>query len=117
MRMHGFNFKCYNCCCSCCTYRHCPYKQGRGAYQYRCKDCVQANGENYGRILECDYFENKYTSARHYKIVKYERKQDEVVSMLKLIMQKLEIAEPAAEQPEHNYIDDDTKAILKKYGY
>lgn len=69
-----------------------------------------------GRLLECDYFENKHTSSRHYKIKSRKPREDEVLKRLGLIMEKMEIAEPT-EQPEHNFMSEEAKRILKKHGY
>ncbi|HEX3038596.1 MAG TPA: hypothetical protein VHO94_06350 [Oscillospiraceae bacterium] len=92
MRTHGFNFGCYNCVCSVCTHRRCTYSAGNSAYQYRCKLCTNANGNGeYGRLIECDFFENVHTSVRHFKIKRRFRRKDAVIGRLDKIMQRLDI--------------------------
>lgn len=100
VRTHGFNFGCYNCVCSVCTHRRCTYSAGNSAYQYRCKLCVNANGNGeYGRLIECDFFENVHTSVRHFKIKRRFRRKDAVIGRLDKIMEKLQISADDSEKP------------------
>jgi len=88
---NGFNFQCYQCCCYVCTGRFCPHRNARyGFYRYRCADCVQANGAMC-RCLECDYFQNKHTNKRYFKIKRKWHREDAVVSRLNAIIEKLDI--------------------------
>lgn len=120
LKTHSFNWGCYNCVCSVCTRRHCTYSVGGGCYQYRCKLCVKANGNgDFGKLYECDFFENKHTSRRRFKIKRKFHKEDAIIGRLDKIMTKLEIPTDGVEplSQKHNYLSDETKRILKKYNY
>ena len=86
--LHGFNFRCWNCCCSVCTGRACPYPGRFGPYQNRCARCVKLGGLKI--VLDCDYFENKHTSRRYYKIKRRYRRDDPVMKRLDEIMKLLD---------------------------
>lgn len=95
MRTHEFNFNCYNCVCSVCTRRKCPHSRGgsESLYQYRCKLCTNANGNgDYGRLIDCDFFENVHTSRKHFKIKRRFHRKDAVIGRLDKIMERLEIS-------------------------
>ena len=87
--LHGFNAKCFNCCCSVCTGRACPYPEHYGVYQNRCARCVRLGGLRV--VLDCDYFENKHTSRRRFKIKSRVRKPDPVLEKLNAILEKLDV--------------------------
>ncbi len=44
------------------------------------------------KCIECDYFENKHTSSRHYKIKRKWHREDEIMVRLNAIMEKLDIS-------------------------
>ena len=114
----GFPWKCYQCCCYVCTGRFCPHRNKRlGFYRFRCADCVESNGAMC-KCLECDFFQNKHTSSRHFKIVRRIHREDAVISRLDLIMKKLEIPpddEVTKNGSRHNYLDADTIKLIDDY--
>ena len=90
--LHGFAWGCYNCCCSVCTGNRCPDSRKRfGVYKYHCAPCRQSNGEMH-KVLECDFFQNKYTTPRRYKI-RRRRHVDDLSDKLDKIMERLGISE------------------------
>jgi len=115
---NGFNFQCYQCCCHVCTGRFCPHRNARyGFYRFRCAECVESNGVM-PRCLECDFFQNKHTSRRHFKIRRRWHKDDEILSRLDLIMKKLEI--PAGDEvtkngSRYNYLNADVIKLIDDY--
>jgi hypothetical protein len=89
--LHSFNWHCYNCCCSVCTGQFCPYKTHiYSLYRFRCADCVQSNG-TMSKCLDCDFFVNKHTSCRRFKIKRIWHKQDDIIDKLNAIIEKLDI--------------------------
>lgn len=83
------NLGCHNCVCSVCTGRSCPHKSMRYAYyRFRCVRCVR---DGLGRLLECDFFESKFTRPRRFKIKNRTRRKGEFEKRLDLIMQHLGI--------------------------
>jgi hypothetical protein len=91
--LHGFAWKCWNCCCSVCTGRDCPYPAKMGMYRNRCVRCVKANGK-LDRVLDCDFFQNKHTSRRKFKIKRQFNRKGEMEKRLDLIMEKLGVEVP-----------------------
>jgi hypothetical protein len=88
-----FNAQCWNCCCSVCTGRRCPYPHGWLAYHYRCVLCH--SGELHNKCIDCDFFENRYTVPRRFKIKSRRSKErSEILQKLDEIMKKLDIRVP-----------------------
>lgn len=112
----GFPWKCFQCCCYVCTGRLCPHRNKRfGTYRFRCAECVESNGEM-PRCLECDFFQNKHTSSRHFKIRRRWHRDDEILNRLDKIMKKLDVpAGDDADPRRHNYVDAETVKIIEDY--
>lgn len=87
--VYEFAWECYNCCCSVCTGRMCPYTHGWGVYRFRCAKCVQGYFDDHRICLECDFFENKYTVPRHYKVIRHKRPETALEQKVDAIMVKL----------------------------
>lgn len=87
---HGFNWDCWNCCCCVCTGRYCPYRNhDKTIYRFRC-DAVCRADNKIVKALDCDFFQNRHTSRKVYKIRRrWHRKS--LSEKLDLIMQKLDI--------------------------
>gem|GEM_PF-4909300 len=82
--------------------------------RYRCVPCRASNGEM-GKCINCDFFENKHTSARHFKIKRKFHREDAIISRLNKIMEKLDISMGDDSDPRrHNYWDDETIKILER---
>lgn len=77
--------KCYRCLCSVCTRRKCPYSD-------KCKACTN---NNMRYTYDCDYFENKHTAPKRYKIKKCQKQHKDIINTkLDLIMQRLDLEVP-----------------------
>lgn len=89
---HGFSWDCWNCCCCVCTGRLCPYRKrwNNSLYRYRCAACAENNGKM-TKCLQCDFFENRHTSSRRFKIKRKWRRDDTVITRLNAIIDKLGI--------------------------
>lgn len=86
----SINPSCYGCVCSVCTGRYCRLRSARyGLYRFRCARCVL--DDDMHRILDCDFFQSKYTLPRHFKIKRRWRRKGELEKRLDLIMQHLGI--------------------------
>jgi len=117
--LHGFAWQCHMCCCFSCTGRKCPYRRGSsdGLFHYRCIPCRASYGDM-SKCMECDFFENKHTSSRHFKIKRKIHREDAIISRLDKIMQKLDV--PADELEgitRHNYISDDAARLVDVYNH
>ena len=89
--LHGFPWGCYNCCCRVCTGRACPeHNKIWGWYRYHCAPCARSNGEMH-IVLDCDFFENKHTSSRRFRIKRRWHRNDAVVGRLDAILKNLGI--------------------------
>lgn len=112
----SFPWDCWNCCCHVCTGRNCPDKNKYfGPYRFRCADCVKSNGA-WRICLECDYFENKHTSRRRFKVRRRWHREDAILSRLDKIMKKLDVPpDEVPGIPRHNYIDDETRRLVEEY--
>ena len=86
--VHGFAWDCHNCECSVCTGRLCPYQHFNGPYKHRCAPCTRGDFKN-RLCIDCDFFENKYTVPRHFKIVKRRRRESPLEKKFDAIMEKL----------------------------
>lgn len=92
--LHGFNYDCLYCCCSVCTGRRCPYHHKTGFYKNKCYLCYTEN--KCTKTLECDFFENKYTVPRHFKVKRRWREVREekaIEKKLDVIIEKLGIGQ------------------------
>lgn len=74
--LHDFPWKCYQCDCSVCNGRECPDKTHTfGPYRFHCADCVRSNGK-LNIVRGCDFFRNKRTNPKYYRIAKREHRED-----------------------------------------
>ena len=91
---------CYNCLCNVCTKFRCPYSKGR------CQSCLELE---FRRLYDCDFFENRRTAPKRFRIVRKANKQQDLVNAkLDAILDALRVDIP---QPERSgtyavYYDD-----------
>lgn len=81
--------KCYNCICNACTKFRCPYPHKR------CRICTTLE---FKRIYDCDYFENRHTAPRRYRIKrKGKHSTDALNAKLDYLIASLGLIEPVLE--------------------
>lgn len=82
---------CYDCLCKVCTGFRCPYSKGR------CQSCMELE---FRRLYDCDFFENRRTAPKRFRIVrKANKRQDLVNAKLDAILEALQVPIP---KPEHS---------------
>lgn len=79
--------KCYSCICNVCTRFRCPYPH------WRCYTCTNLD---FKRIYDCDWFENRHTAPKRFRIArKGSKAKDELNAKLDLLLESLGLIAPA----------------------
>lgn len=81
-----------------------------------CAKCVRSNGE-LNKVIDCDFFENKLTLPRHFKVKRRFHRSDEIIKRLDAIMEKFEVELPENNSVagKHNYIDENALKLVREY--
>jgi len=67
------------------------------------------------KCLQCDFFENRHTSRRRFKIKRRWHRDGDVATKLGKIMEKLEIPDNGNEVRRCNYLDPATVKMISDY--
>lgn len=78
--------RCTHCLCECCTRFRCPYRLSK------CERCFKLD---FKRTIDCDFFENKATAPKRFKIKrKRSSNTDMINTKLDYIIANMGLSEP-----------------------